>query len=167
MSELMTVTIAWPVDDIPLPVLDYSGQAVNTTIGSPMDLGYTYRRSRSKTTYTSVSVGWALKRSEWKAFQTFFEDDLGNGAARFSIALRYPKATDLSDWMVQFVGGYEMSTEDGSGIYIVQANLYLVLPVLLPDAAPEYGAVPFYVKSGGVEPDSQLITSEGYLFYTV
>ena len=164
MSELIASTNIWPAD-LPLPDIDYSGQVSNTTITSPAESGYIYRRSRSKKTYYALSVSFHFKVNQFREFKTFFYTDLGNGSASFKIPLRFPKNSELTDWTAQFAGGFEGSYEEG--MWSVRTNLNLITPVVLPDVAPLLGYSEFLVVtdvSSGAD-SIGFETSDSLLFY--
>jgi hypothetical protein len=79
-------------------------------------------------------VTWKFTVDQYAEFLTYWGTTLGNGAARFSIELRYPKSTDLDVWIVQFLGGLNNQTEDES-IKLVQATLQIQTLAVVADAA--------------------------------
>jgi hypothetical protein len=123
MSVLLTIDIPWPAT-LPLPFVDYAGANRNATISSTFEDGPIVRRSRFNKFYVPASVTWRLTEAQYAAFQTFFGITLGNGAAAFSLELRYPKNSALSTWMVRFVGGY--SCEYLEGIWSITARVDLI-----------------------------------------
>lgn len=86
--------------------------------------------------YVSLSVMWTLLPAELDAFKVFFHDTLGQGTASFRIELRYPRNSDLDDWIVRFDGtGYEMDYLDGA--WSVRSGLVLLSSAYVDDPAPE------------------------------
>jgi hypothetical protein len=140
----IVVNISWP-DTLSLPFIGYAGSPRYATVVTPADSAVSQRRSRFSRSYSNLKVSWNFTVAEYDAFQAFFLDTLGNGAARFKIQLRYPKNTDLEEWMVGFGGGYESSWING--LWRVDAELDLVMPTVIPEAAPEEGSTPFFVAS--------------------
>lgn len=135
----LTVDIAWPVA-LPLPFVDYSGTNRNATIGSDVAMGPIERRSRFEKFYVPVAVTWNLSEAQYQSLLTFFATTLGNGAAAFSIELRYPKNFSLTSWLVRFVGGLSCAFMDG--IWKVSAKLELIDQIVIADlpTLPGYGA---------------------------
>ena len=163
----VTVDISWP-STLPLPYIDYNGTPRNsTTVGPIEDGNHVQRRSRSRKAYFSITMQWVLKPSELEAFQTFFDTTLGNGTAAFSIELRFPKNSELTEWMVRFDGdGYQTQYQDG--LWQVSADLDLITPIVLEDEAAVIGYAPFLVEAeeSGVDPEV-FETSDGHEFYVV
>ena len=117
----------WP-STLPLPFIDYSGAPRNQTIFSP-DLAFgVERRSRFTRSYCQLSVVWHFSDSQMEAFKAFLAA-LGNGAAVFSIELKFPRNTELTDWCVRVESSYNATFEDG--VWIVQVGLELLYPVLI------------------------------------
>lgn len=132
----MTLTLnhSWP-DTLPLPLLDFSASLRTGTLVDPADQAFISRRSRFNRFYRSMSAGWVLNIQEFDAFKTFFNDEIGNGAALFRIELRYPKNSELTQWAVRFgEDGYEAQQLDGN--WSISANLDLVLLNELAEASP-------------------------------
>lgn len=122
---IIPIEESWPESDIPLPFVDFNGIFRNATIATSDDqIVLIEKRSRLKTSYDQIYVNWVLTRSQYAAFQHFFLDDLGNGVAKFTIPLRYPKNTELRTWIVRFVAGYQPNEQDG--VWTVFANLDLI-----------------------------------------
>jgi hypothetical protein len=128
----ITVDIAWP-ETIPLPFLDFSGSPRNATISSTIESPRIEQRSRFGTSYGTLSVQWVLTAAELVLFETFYNDTLGNGTSCFSIDLRFPKNSQLTEWMVRFVDTYGVSYTDG--VATVESKLDLVRQTTISDAA--------------------------------
>jgi hypothetical protein len=120
---IIPVETEWP-SALPLPFIDYNGATRNATITSPNGAQIIARRSRFTRSYVPLLVGWNFTQGEYDAFSDFFLNTLGNGAALFSISLRYPRNTSLEDWIVRFLEGYEAN--GGDGIWMVSAPIDLV-----------------------------------------
>jgi len=118
----------WP-SDLPLPLVDYQGRSEVATIGSDIAFAKILRRSRFTTTYATVSVEWCLQPDEIDDFRDFYRTILDNGASQFRIDLRYPFNTELTEWKVRFLGGYELQPDDG--IWKARASLELIRKVEL------------------------------------
>jgi hypothetical protein len=132
MSVTITTTHAWPAT-LPLPSLEYDGAASVPTIVSTGSSAKNRRRSRWRTPYAILNVKWTLTEAQLDTFLTFWSDTLGNGAAQFTIELRYPKNSSLDTWIAQFVGDIEISPDDN--MQSVGSMLQLVSKTTLPDAA--------------------------------
>lgn len=111
----ITVDIVWP-ETLPLPFLDYSGTPQNASISSDAESPRAYRRSRFFTAYEGIDVEWRLDSTQLAAFETFFYDTLGNGAASFQTDLLYPQNDAVESWIVRFVGGYSCDLSDGPSV---------------------------------------------------
>lgn len=122
----LVVTNAWP-ETLPLPSLDYQGTNTAPTLISAPGKMANLRRSRFEKNYPTLQVEWVLNDDQLVIFKSFFKEDLGNGIAHFSIELRYPKNSDLDEWSVRFVGGYQTIHEEG--LWRVQASLLVINPV--------------------------------------
>lgn len=160
--SILTIDIVWPAE-LPLPFVDYAGANRNATISSSFDDGPIVRRSRFDKFYVPASVSWRLTEAQYAAFQTFFADTLGNGAAAFSLELRYPKNSALSVWMVRFIGGY--SCEYLEGIWSVTGRIDLIDKSEVDAEAELVGYVPFEVEDGADH--VPYITSEGFEFWVI
>lgn len=125
----MTITVdnTWP-SSLPLPFIDYTGAPRNQTIFSPSLAYEVERRSRFTRSYCQLSVTWHFSDAQMEAFKTFLVA-LGGGAAVFSIELRFPKNTELTDWCVRVENSYEADFQDG--VWVVQVGLELLYPVLI------------------------------------
>jgi hypothetical protein len=122
--------IEWP-STLPLPYCDHSGNFRNATIYSPAESGAIARRKRFQKSYTELTVEWRLPSSgQLTDFETFFNTTLRLGTSLFSIELRHPKNTALTEWIVRFVDSYSVSIVDGA--YLISADLDLIRRALLP-----------------------------------
>jgi hypothetical protein len=124
---IMQVDVEWPTD-LPLPLLDYSGSPANRTLTSQPSEAVRVARSRFQRTNAAISVSWNFTEAEYSSFKAFFDATLGNGCAQFSLSLRYPLNSDLTEWLVRFVGDYQSEYLDGT--WGVKANLDVVNPVV-------------------------------------
>jgi hypothetical protein len=124
---IMQVDIEWPAN-LPLPLLDYSAQPANGTLVSEPSEAVRIARSRFQRTNAAISVSWNFTAAEYSSFKAFYDATLGNGCAQFSLSLRYPLNSELTDWMVRFVGDYQSEYLDGT--WGVRANLDVVNPVV-------------------------------------
>lgn len=159
---MIPLAFSWPAA-LPLPLIDYSGKPRTTTVASPTDNAQIKRRSRSDKTYVSASCSWVLDIAQMDSFKTFFEDTLGNGAAAFSIELRYPRNSTLDFWETRFTGEYQATYQDG--LWQVSAELDILNLVSLAEPALLVGYQAFYVESEtSGEPPDPFYTSEGYSF---
>lgn len=124
----------WPAS-VPLPCIDYTGSARNTTVVSRPESGYLARRFRFTKTYVELNVTWMLKPEEYDSFRSFYAIELSNGTALFEMELRYPKQSILKDWGVRFSGGYIARSLDG--MWEVAADLDLVQDLVIsPGGGP-------------------------------
>jgi len=134
---------AWP-SALPLPLMDYSGLPLHVTLASKLSNPKIQRRRRFHASVVGASVQWVLSISEYEAFKAFFLDTLGNGASLFLIELRYPRATDLTEWMVRFTSSYAADYQDGN--WVVEADLDIVrLSLAGADPSPIIDWIYFYV----------------------
>lgn len=106
------IELSWPAD-IPLPSIAYSGNPINGSIFSPNGFQASIRRSRFVHSYHTLRVAWMLKQSQYDDLRTFYEDDLGSGTAQFKMELRFPKNSDLDNWVVLFLGPLLAVHEEG------------------------------------------------------
>lgn len=136
--------IVYP-SSLPLPFVDYSGAPRNATLRSAGEQGYVFRRSRFDARYSELQIAWRLTPTEYGNLKSFFLTTLGNGAARFQIELRYPKNSSVSEWIVQFIGGFD--AQYGDGIWSLSSNLDLLRPVQLPPVAGPIGTAGYHVAS--------------------
>jgi hypothetical protein len=158
----------WP-ESLPLPFVDYSGAAMVGFINSDLTSAVTQRRTRFRKTYGAVACTWQLGTAQKRAFETFIADTLGNGASAFSIDLRLPKNTELTNWMVKLggEGSYEIMFQEGT--WRASASLELIAPTLLPDAVddPNAGLDVFMLGSDASSSDEPLIDSDGEEFFVL
>lgn len=134
-----TCDIPWPTT-LPLPFIDYSGGPRNTTLVAPPESAGIMSRSRFQKSYYGLAVTWVLNPAEKAEFVSFYTETLHNGASAFAIELRYPKNSELTEWMVRFSGeGYDMTWADGN--WSISTALDLIMPMDLPDLV---GPMPGY-----------------------
>lgn len=148
---------------IPLPFVDYSGNVRNATIRSSEDNGYMYRRSRFNTAYTDLTVSWVLSPTQYALFKTFFDTTLSNGASQFEVELRYPKNTELTEWVARFGAGHEDQYEEG--MWNVSAPLELLRPTIFAAVADPVGYQAFEVEPVPFDPDYAPFYVEGNPFH--
>lgn len=127
----------WPAT-IPLPYFEYSGRPRYSTISSPIENGFVARRSRFTRPCLAVAVSWVLLPAEIDALRVFFSETLGNGTALFSIEMRYPLNSELTEWTARFRGGFQATAMEG--VWNVTSELELINPLLLGELAPAVGA---------------------------
>lgn len=129
---IITVDNAWPAQDsptpLPLPFIDYTGTPRNQTIYSPTMAFGIERRSRFTRSYNQLSVTWHFNDEQYEAFKDFLTQ-LGNGAAVFTIELKFPLNSGLTEWCVRVEDSYQADFQDG--IWVVQVGLELLYPVLI------------------------------------
>lgn len=150
MSEI-ALTNAWP-STLPIPYVDFSGSPRDTTLVSEREQAKIHRRSRFSRVYHGMPVQWVFSHSEYLAFKTFYKDTIRCVSA-FSIELRFPKNSALSEWMARFVSeGFEATPEEG--MWRVDAMLDLVFKQELGTGSGPFKVVvegesghwvPFYV----------------------
>lgn len=123
MSKIV-VNNSWP-ESLPLPFVDFSGSPRDTTLTSPeTDPAKIRRRSRYTKNYHSLPVKWVFTTAEYNTFKSFFKNTLRASSA-FSIELRFPKNSALSEWIARFISdGFEATPEEG--MWVVDALLDLV-----------------------------------------
>jgi len=124
---IMQVDIEWP-SNLPLPLVDYQGSAQNGTIFTSAESIVNEKRSRFERTNAVISVSWNLSVSEYYSFKSFHDANLGNGSAQFSLPLRYPLNSELTEWMVRFAEAYNAEYQDGR--WNITASLDVVNPVV-------------------------------------
>lgn len=151
----------WPAS-LPLPYCDFGGGPRNATIVGAVENGHLARRSRFQKAYTNLEVDWRLRnRTLVAAFETFYETTLGMGVGRFTMDLRYPKNSDLTNWVVQFAGDYRI--DHGDGVHFINATLDLLRPTALAAAAPILSFTGFMVENDESSGAAYIsfVTSEG------
>ena len=131
----------WP-ETLPIPFIDYTGEPLQATIVSGAENARLQRRARYRASYVRLNVRWVFDLAQFDIWEAFFLNDLDNGASQFSIDLKHPTLSALTNWVVRIVGGY-IATHD-AGNWIVELTLDL-LRAPLPDASPLLGWVPFHV----------------------
>lgn len=170
MSERIPTDISWPdgtlasshssgAYPLPLPFIDYSGGPINSTVQSSLDMGVISRRSRSQAAFGSINASWVFNPEEVDGFEAFFIDVLGNGAASFQIDLKFPKNSELTRWVVRFVGGYRSQPMDD--VWRVEAQLYLIWPADVLDPETALG---FSVYLTADTPGEEYLTSDGFIY---
>lgn len=166
MSEI-DITISWPESTVPLPYIDASGAPRHSSIASDTTQSLIVRRLRfSGGRHTELKVEWVLSIAQFFAFKTLFDTTLSMGAALFKIELKYPKQSELTEWVARFVGGYDAEYLDGN--WRVSAVLDLILPVDLPEVDAGEGYAGYYVEpeeSGGEY--MPYITSDGFHYHVI
>ena len=123
----LTIDNAWP-SSLPLPTVQFSGEPRNATITS-QDLAMALTaRSRFSRSYNAIAVSWQFTTAQYDDFKNFLLNDLGNGTAMFSIELKFPKNSELTQWAVRLIEGHAAEYQDG--IWKVSAALELVNPIV-------------------------------------
>lgn len=128
----VSLDVVWP-DTLPLPYCDAQGAPQHAILASGIDSAKIERRLRFSGQLCSIQVQWIFTIAQYIEFKAFFLDDLDNGAAMFPLELRYPKNSELTEWVVRIIGEYVANYEDGN--WAVSATIDLLRPTLLPDAA--------------------------------
>lgn len=133
----------WPTT-LPLPFIDTAGEPSPANIVSPAETASIARRRRYTASVNRLQVQWVFKLDQYETFQSFFTTDLGMGTALFTIELKYPYTTNLTEWKVRLVSGYTASYIEG--MWSIQGELELVAEVtdMSVPAEPE-DWVPFEV----------------------
>lgn len=154
----MNIVVAntWPAT-LPLPSVDYSFEPLNTTIQSSTENAKIAARERFKCDYGTIALRWHLSPSQLEVFESFFLEELGNGTACFSIELRHPLNSGLTNWCLRFTGGYDIL--EFEGLRIVSGELEMVRKMALPEKASAH--VPFIVEEG----EAFLVQPDGSPFY--
>lgn len=155
---------------LPLPFIDYAGEPRNATAQSKASAPKILRRSRRFLTWQTIKATWFFTSVQYYAFQSLYQDALGCGTAQFRMNLRYPKNTELTEWVCRFAGeGYGASYLEG--VWQVAANLELIGPYLLSDFASPADYAAYYVEpvdgDTDTEPDVPYQTSEGYDYHVI
>lgn len=119
----------WPSPDLPLPLIDYSVAPRYSTLVSPPALIAVIRRARFAMRYAVLQCQWVFNEEQYEIFREFYEDEIDKGAAQFAIELRYPKNTELTEWAVQFAGGFTARRTDG--LWQIDGALQLINEVQL------------------------------------
>lgn len=107
----MTPTEVWP--SIPLPYCDFSVEPRNATVADDPEGSIHNRRSRFEKAYGTINVQWIFDSTQYAAFRTFVQTNLGNAAAAFKIELRYPKNSALSWWAVRLDPSFTAAYNEG------------------------------------------------------
>lgn len=129
------ITIEWP-DTLPLPVLEAQVAPRNGTLVSPLGVSLSDRRSRFQKSYATMALSWRFNHTQLPLFREFWETTLGNGTAQFTIDLRFPLTSTLTNWVVAFVeDGYDVDNLEGA--WEVKAVLDLCYESELSDQAEE------------------------------
>jgi hypothetical protein len=103
---MSSITYSWPAS-LPLPLEMFEGATEHRTLCSPLSAPIIYRRSRGSSAQASITARWVFTIEQYDTFLSFFEDDLGEGAALFVMEIRYPKSSELTNWVVRFTEGLE------------------------------------------------------------
>lgn len=124
----MTLVIdnVWPAL-LPLPRVDFAGTENNSTFASGVESGVVALRSRFTPTYPLLQVEWTFEADQYLDFLDFYQMDLGMGCGAFEIELRYPKNSELTAWMVRFIGERN-ETKMESGLFVVKSSIELIHP---------------------------------------
>lgn len=161
-TQRVFAKMSWP-SDFPLPYVDYSGDPRYPNTVSPVRNANILRRSRFETSYATAQVRWIMDVDQYEKFKVFYGDQLGNGNSSFTIQLRYPKNSVLTEWLVAFLEGFQATYHEG--LWEVRASLDLKWPVILDAMAALSGFLAFKVTSedsgGGFD---QFVTSDGFRF---
>lgn len=148
MTTLAIIT-KWPeattadTDEVllPLPDLEYTGGPRDSEIESKTSAQVIARRSRSTKVYPMATLTWIFTQVQYYAFLDFYEHGLGLGTAAFRINLRYPYNSDLTEWVVRFMGeGFSARQLDGA--WQVGADVELLGAFIIDDPAPLEGTFP-------------------------
>lgn len=140
---VMAIERKWPeivvadtdVTPLPLPSVDYSGEPRDSTVESKSNSPSIHRRSRFTKVFPVASVQWVFTQVEYYAFVDFYTNDLGVGTAAFRMPIRYPENTELTEWVVRFLGdGFSARWLDGA--WQVTAALEMINTYIIDDPAP-------------------------------
>jgi len=107
----VTTTNSWPAE-LPAPRLDYYGEPFYQNLVSTEEAPIILRSSRFVRPYPVIQAVWVLTNEQFSTFETFWETNLGHGVAWFTLDLRYPKNSSLSNWVVRFEGEYQAEKLD-------------------------------------------------------
>jgi len=118
--------VLWP-SDLPLPYVDAQGQPQHATLAGGVQQMRIQRRNRFRSHTVSFSVRWVLSIAEYDSFKAFYRDELYNGIAQFSLSVRYPYNSGLTEWRVRFLGNYAGVYQEG--VWAVEATLELLSQV--------------------------------------
>lgn len=121
---------------LPLPFLEYSGEPRNAKIESKANVQKIIRRSRFTKSYPMANLTWIFTQVQYYAFLAFYDAGLGLGTASFRINLRYPLNTDLTEWVVRFVGE-GMTARQLVGAWQVTASVELLGRFIISDPSVE------------------------------
>jgi hypothetical protein len=124
------MTYSWP-NTVPLPMLDHQGNERTTTLVSPIESGAIIRRCRTRRTYAAINASWTLNVAQFDAFEQFVTVTLGNSVAMFSMDIRYPKTSVLTNYACRFTS--EWQAQYTEGLWMVTSQLDLFGPTQLPD----------------------------------
>lgn len=133
MMDSTTGLILWPAG-LPLPYVDSQGQPQHSTLAGGLQQMRIQRRRRFHSFTVSLSARWVLTILEYDSFKAFFRDELFNGIAQFSLLVRYPYSSTLTEWKVRFLGNYTAVFQEG--IWLVESTLELL------EQIPEVELVP-------------------------
>ena len=163
----LNAIVNWPTY-LPLPYVDASGEPLHATLASSLEHARIQRRQRHTAVVVSLSVRWVLGLQEYDNFKDFFATDLGNGAAKFVLELRYPKNSVLTEWRVQFMGGYTSTYEDHNWGVEAVLNLHEVVEAVVPEPELPLAWTGFQVMSAEESAGDwdSFVDADGYEFYT-
>lgn len=175
MSKLIALVHAWPELEkgsessggtgLPLPLRAYAASPRNATLAGDLNNAHIARRSRFKTSYSTLNVQFTFTVEQYDLFKNFFFQTLGNGCAQFRIALRYPENSAVKYWNVRFVSDYSADWLDGR--WGVTAQIDLIRESYTADISALYGYQEYDVlidDSSGADSDQAYMTKENRIY---
>lgn len=139
---------------LPLPLRSYEAGPRNATLADDLTMPKLARRSRLKTSYTTLNVEFVFSLSQYDLFQSFWFNTLFNGTAVFRIPLRYPENSVLTYWNVRWIGNFMAKYLDGN--WSVKGQFDLIQKSYVPEPSGLYGYAHYAVLTG----DSSAATND-------
>jgi len=109
----------WPSTLPTIVVNGYSITPQQPFIRTEMDQGPSRQRRRFTTTPTTYEVNWFMTEDEFGIFESWYRDEIDNGAAWFNVDLRNGKgmqsveARFMTTWKAEFISPhyYNLSSQ--------------------------------------------------------
>lgn len=118
MSEL----VSYPSNILPLPLLaGHSIQKKAGVISTKMDSGHKRRRRRFKSVPVPVPVKFSFSSDEYAIFESWFEDQINDGADRFIMPVK--TATGVQYQTAEFDGGGYKAVPKSQRLWLITAKL--------------------------------------------
>lgn len=131
---------------LPAPLKgDRSFQMVDPLVSSASENGQTRWDRRFTDVPTATPVSWILSDLECLAFESWYRDEIRDGADWFEMPLRTPKGRDVEE--CHFVSGYSGPARSGYDRWRIEAQIVLRRRPMLP---PGWGEFPEFILGSGI-----------------